>query len=506
MARVRLKSAQKNNHRIAELREYALSGLELINYFKSRRLRELQLDLTRAHLIHPTDPDAAWELPKRGAAFVGVLAQLVTNWKIPRGPHKGEHYRCIEASNAQIAAAFDFCEKTWRREAYYRDGKLRSMPGTRAALIHHELIAAHSTTERKRTGWKNRDGKPMAFGEGMYIYEPGRALLELLGLHKKRVRRNRRRIAVALQRGKERRGKAPSSTSTPGNRCQPKAPEALSLSEKDLPSHRARATRARKQPLVRQLQRVSPVGEGVGGKRRRRKAQAAPPADRRHDPCSSPTQNRNEPDGHEGPGLATVGAESEALRQAAPLPVGEAQRDSGVAPPLAASGAGLRVPDAPRPPAVAGEPQVLTGELVDVRQLLAASLQQLDPARTRRELEAPDRPRLAGRQGELPGRPSGDVVLGFGGDPEQLVGYLQAAANERAEQQAAWRRKQERAAARDLAAQETGPGAALPGVLGDLFGDGGRTPDERAENERQREEAKRRARAEMGDDDDGGGA
>lgn len=448
-ARTRLQSARHNANYLHDACAHAMSGVAFRNFAAARVLRPLQLDLTRRTLVHPTSTAPAWTPPKGAELFVELLAMVVTHWKIPKGePNAGESYRGIYASAEEIAAALGISKNQWNRGPYWRDDKLVSRGGAREWLQHHRLIACYTTTNRRLPAALQRP-----FGEGRYYTEPGPALLELLGMHRRRVARNRRRVLRA-SKGSQNLGSKSFGISSV-------------LRTEDLPPHRARP-RSRKLPMVRQWQRVHPECVGVDEQTRRR------------------SKSNEEPDGHEGRGSPAVGGELEAPRQREPLPPGEAQTVEGVstpppADPVAEALAGLLAqltpprpsPAPPRPPTPpAGEtPPAALGAMleriggVDVRTLIPRMAGQLDEREGRRRRGA----RGGGGAAAAPS-PIGAALAGLLGG--------ERSPDERAENE----RRREAAKARARAEAEGGsPGgevhAASEGDAVDEGGDGGGDDD-----------------------------
>jgi hypothetical protein len=180
-AHTRLQSARHNANYLHEQCARAMPGVAFRNFATARALRPLQLDLVQRTMVHPTSATPAWSPPKGAELFAELLAMLVTHWRIPDGQlHAGETYRGIYASADEIADALRISKNQWNRGPYWRGDKLVSRGGAREWLQHHRLIACYSTTTR-RLPRRVR----LTFGEGCYYIEPGAALLELLGLHRR---------------------------------------------------------------------------------------------------------------------------------------------------------------------------------------------------------------------------------------------------------------------------------------------------------------------------------
>jgi hypothetical protein len=319
---VRLQSARHNANYLHEQCARAMTGIAFRNFAIARALRPLQLDLTQPNMVHPTSTAPAWAPPKGAELFVGLLAMVIAHWKIPKGEaHAGDPYSGIYASAEEIADALGISKNQWARGPYWRDDKLISRGGAREWLQHHRLIACYSTTTRKLP-----QRVPLRFGEGRYFIAPGEALLELLGIHRRRIFRNRRRVVGAWKARSQNLGSKSSVISSV-------------LRTEDLTPHRARA-RGRRVPMLRQLQRVDPVAIGVDEQTRRR------------------SKSREKPEGLDEAGGANVGGNLETQRQREPAAPGEAQTLEGLSPPPPTSGA---------------------ADNVSVRELLARTLAQLRP-------------------------------------------------------------------------------------------------------------------------------
>jgi hypothetical protein len=475
-ARTRMKSARHNANYLHEQLGRAMTGFAFKNFVLARRLRPLAVDLVKAMLIHPRTNKPTWRPPRGAAEFVELLAMLVIHWAVPKGePNAGDGYRGLHASAEEIAEALGICKNQWARGPYIRDGHVISRGGAKEWLQHHRLIAVYATTKVNPAGWVSRDGKPIKFREDRYYIEPGPALLQLLGMHRRRVTRNRRRLLAAFH-----------DLGSKGSGSL------FSLRENILPPHRARA-RKRGTPIIRQCQLMPPVLDGVGsGKTRsRRVAQDAPPADGRHAPCSDSSQNNSKPDGHEGRAFAEGGGDLAASRQSEPA-----------APEAAQTPATNSATSADRGAAPAAPPDPIAA-------LIAATLAKVDPARSMRELArpptrppSPNGPELAPSTGEVLG------AIG-GADVETLIIRLGASERERAAELARLKAKTRIGPAGPR--PPAPPAVPIGALVSGLFGD--RTPAEEAENKRRRDLAVKRAREEaerenapIADVDDGVGA
>lgn len=320
----------------------------------------------------------------------------------------------------------------------------------RPFLEELKILVGVPTTVRPHAGWRSRTGASMPHRESRTLYVPDDALYDLLARRDRRIDRSRRTLLAEARR----------QLSQGRKNSDPKAPE-KSLSTKDIFSGRARG----RTPLAHQL---------LATHRRRRRTvrptavstvQATPPPPPSMSPAPAVDETACDSQrlATKGAGAgASPGGELETERQRAPVAQEAAQAPPDVSaepPPTNTLGAS---------PATAPDGD---GEDAVVKELLTGLY-----ARFGDVIRTPPPPTPTRHREPLPGRGIGELM-----------------------------RQTERRVRQLVKGGAAPPARAAP--LGGLFGGDERNAQERAENERRRQEALQRARreADLGSDPPPGG-
>lgn len=462
-ARQRKAVAQHLCNHIARDRAHCEKQGTVLNLFRSGALVPLGLDLAHPVRLKRLLQDAGWSPPKGALNVLCLVAQYFCNWKL-LSAHEfaGELPKGIIEPNAAMAEMGGCHPDTWARYA-------------RPWLEENELLVGIPATERPPDGWRSRTGQPMNHREGCTMYQPGEALLDLFARRERRIRKSRRALVAEARR----------QLATTRKNSDPKALESSSTKNY---SNRARGRRALLDALVPTVKRrrrsVRPAAARIVTAPASQTVVSSP-ATTVADESPSANRQRLVTKGVRGP--ATAGGEPESPRSSEPQLRGDRETERGVSAPPPENLAPQATPGA--------EPEI------DVRSLLSSLAEQL--GRRDRDGKPDNAPRPLGMQGvELP--PSTGLLvssLSKGGNTGELVRGLQANARKPRRNRApppppasssgfaasAEARSREAPRAESENRKSVGTG---------VLGDDGRTPDERAENERRRAAALARARAE----------
>jgi hypothetical protein len=465
----RVSIAQKLCNHLGRDLELAYDGDKALACFLAGKLHPLGLDKMDPVVLRRLRNDPRWSPPKGALTVLGVVAMLVWRWKIPKNrrkgvphPHAGEHYSGLLASNEIMAEIAGCHPDTWAKYG-------------RPFLEDLDLVVGLPTTKPTHAGFKARTsagagtGAEMTHNEGRTFYVPGDALWELLGRRERRIERAHRALLAEARRQL--------ATGVGRKNPDPKALRKTSSSKKIFLS-RARRRQLLAHTLVRTHQR----------RRRSVRPSAASLSTRTTPPpavtsaATAADQNKHEPSQRlvtkEGDAGATGGGELAMQCQASPA-----------------------APEATKSPSEETAPQAenlataalaATGsDFPPVEALLGDLYAKLG----KRPSPAP----VLGSQGRLPGQSVGQLMP----DTRRRALKGEAPPSSRA---APSSRLGSKPAPRPPAPPSSPPPTSDPPApaapplpplppIGALFG-GDRSAAEREENERRRELAKQRARAE----------